>query len=197
MNRSMQAEIARQARQLIAYKPLYLDTETTGLGSQAEIIEIGIIDDQGAVLFDSLVHPFGAIERDAFNVHGITQEMVANAPPWSEVWPPVETLLEGRLVGIYNREFDLRLMKQSHQRSWMPWRLEGENFFCIMELYARYRGEWNPRRNNYRFHSLEMAGKLSGIPLPNSHRAVDDARLARALLYFMAGIPPRSIPEEL
>jgi DNA polymerase-3 subunit epsilon len=191
----MQAEVAAQARQLIAQRPVYLDTETTGLGPQAEIIEIGIIDDQGAVLFDSLVHPFGGIEWDAFRVHGINQEMVANAPPWSEVWPPVETLLEGRLAGIYNREFDLRLMKQSNQRNWLSWRLQEANFFCIMELYARYRGEWNTRRGNYRFHSLEMAGRQSGIHLPHTHRAIDDARLARALLYFMAGISIESIPE--
>ncbi|HHQ4784521.1 TPA: hypothetical protein ACSPZU_004090, partial [Aeromonas veronii] len=34
-----------------------LDTETTGLDDQAEIVEISIIDQLGKVVFDSLVKP--------------------------------------------------------------------------------------------------------------------------------------------
>jgi DNA polymerase III subunit epsilon len=187
VNSSVQAEASAEARQLIAQRPLYLDTETTGLGAQAEIIEISIIDADGAVLFDSLVRPFGRIELDALRVHGITQDMVADAPLWSEVWPAVETLLEDHLVGIYNRDFDLRMIKQSHQRNWIPWRLEDANFFCIMKLYARFRGEWDNRKGDYRWHSLEAAGRQSRIPLSNIHRTTEDARLARAVLHYMAG----------
>ena len=184
---SAQQEAVKQARDLVARGPLYLDTETTGLGTRSEIIEISIIDDHGAVRFDSLVRPRDRIELDAIRIHGITQEMVSDAPLWNEVWPPIETILDGKLVGIYNRDFDLRLMKQSHQRYWMPWRVQEENFFCIMRLYARFRGDWDTRRGDYRWHSLEAAGRQSRIQLPNSHRATDDARLARELLHFMAG----------
>ena len=182
-----QQEAAKQARELISRGPLYLDTETTGLSMRSEIIEISIVDDRGAVLFDSLVRPRDRIELDAIRIHGIKQDTVADAPPWDEVWPLVETILEGHLVGIYNRDFDLRLMKQSHQRYWMPWRVQEENFFCIMKLYARFRGEWDRRKGDYRWHSLEAAGRQSRIPLPNTHRASDDARLARELLHYMAG----------
>ena len=34
-----------------------LDTETTGLDSRAEIVEISIIDKHGNTLFDSLIKP--------------------------------------------------------------------------------------------------------------------------------------------
>jgi DNA polymerase-3 subunit epsilon len=190
----LQADVPAQARKLIAMSPLYLDTETTGLGPQAEIIEISIVNDQGAVLYDSLVRPFGESNMMP-SVHGISKKMVAGAPSWNEVWPSVEALLTDRLVGIYNREFDLRMMKQSHKRHWLPWRLEDANFFCIMEMYARFRGDWDPRKGGYRWHSLETAGILSNIHLPNTHRASDDARLARALLYFIAGMPMRSTRE--
>jgi DNA polymerase-3 subunit epsilon len=187
VNGSAQADAVAQARHLITQRPLYLDTETTGLGPQAEIIEISIIDADGVVLYDSLIRPLGGIEVDAFRVHGIRQELLTDAPSWSEVWPTIESVLEDHLVGVYNRDFDLRMMKQSHQRHWIPWRLEEANFFCIMRLYAKFRGEWDYRKSDFRWHSLDAAGKQSRISLPNAHRATDDARLARALLHFMAG----------
>jgi DNA polymerase III epsilon subunit-like protein len=89
-------------------------------------------------------------------------------------------------VGIYNSEFDLRMLKQSHQKYWLNWQLPEENFFCIMKLYARFYGEWDARRGSYRWQSLDQAGRQCRIPLPNSHRAKDDALLARALLQHIA-----------
>ena len=186
MDLSIRREAASQAHRLVQTQPLYLDTETTGIGPTAEIIEIGIVDQEGAPLVDTLVKPLGRIESAAMRVHGITQEQVQNAPAWAEVWPQVEAVLNSRRVGVYNSEFDLRMLKQSHQRSWINWTLSEANFFCIMKLYARFNGEWDRRHGNYRYYSLEAAGRWAHIPLPNSHRAVDDARLARALLIYMS-----------
>lgn len=60
------------ARQVCAAKPVYLDTETTGLGSTDEIIEISIIDDDGSTLLETLVKPSQPIPADSTRVHGIT-----------------------------------------------------------------------------------------------------------------------------
>ena len=46
-----------QAQAHLARQPLYLDTETTGLGRSAEIVDICIVDDAGQVLVDTLVRP--------------------------------------------------------------------------------------------------------------------------------------------
>ena len=56
-----------------------------------------------------------------------------------------------------------------------------------MKLYAQFNGEWDLKRGAYRNVSLDLAGKQAGIAIPNSHRAHDDARLAKALLEYMAG----------
>ena len=181
-------EAIAEARRLLQASPVYLDTETTGTGPAAEVIEVGIIDHDGRPLFSSLVRPRGRIEPDAARVHGITDEQVAAAPAWTEVWPQVRAVLEGRRVGVYNAEFDLRLIKQSHARSWLRWDMEDTAFFCIMKLYARFYGEWNSKRGSYRWISLDAAGKQCGIALPNAHRAIDDTLLARALLHHMAGV---------
>jgi DNA polymerase-3 subunit epsilon len=179
-------DAVQRARQLVQNNPVYLDTETTGMGPTAEIIEIAVVDHDGSLLFQSLVKPKGQIEPDAMRVHGITPAKLEGAPNWKEVWPQVEAVLAGRQVGVYNSEFDLRMMKQSHQKYWLSWQFPESNFFCIMKLYARFYGEWDARRGSYRWQSLDLAGQQCRIPLLNSHRAAEDARLARALLRHIA-----------
>ncbi len=180
-------EAVQEARRWLELRPVYLDTETTGIGPSAEIVEVGIVDHDGAVLVNTLVRPKGVIEPDAMRIHGITPEMVSSAPTWEETWPQVDAALRGRRVGVFNSEFDLRIMRQSHQRSWLRWDLPERDFFCIMKLYARFHGEWDSRRGSYRWQSLDAAGRQCRIPLPNAHRAVEDARLARAVLHHIAG----------
>lgn len=175
------------AKEKIQSGLVYLDTETTGYARDSEIVEVCALDDQGEVLFESFVKPTQPIPRDAIRIHGITNEMVGNAPTWISVWPNLEKVLAGRVVGIYNAEFDLRLIQQTHIKYRMQWSTRaGFTPFCIMKLYAQYYGEWNRSRGSYRWLSLEEAGRQCRIPLPNSHRARDDCLLARALLHFMA-----------
>ncbi len=183
--RNRQAAIA-QAQIELNRQPVYLDTETTGLGDADQIVEIGIVDGEGSVLFESLVKPIGRMTPDAMRVHHITDAMVANAPTWKEVWPQVEAVLTGRRIGIYNADFDLRMLRQSHRAHQLPWQPQAVSSFCIMKLYARFRGERNYRTGDFRWHSLDEAGYQCRIDLPNAHRAAADALLARAILYYIA-----------
>ncbi|MGE5123413.1 MAG: 3'-5' exonuclease [Acidobacteriaceae bacterium] len=186
MDQNRHQVVSHEAQALIASGPVYMDTETTGLHLTAEVIEIGIIDDQENVLFEQLIRPRGKIDPAAIRVHGITAEMLTDAPTWEQVWPQAEAVLLNRRVGVYNVEFDIRLIKQSINRSWLRWGLIDSNFFDIMKLYARYFGDWDPFHRTFRYQSLELAGRQCGIRLPNAHRAVDDCRLTRALLHHMA-----------
>jgi DNA polymerase-3 subunit epsilon len=166
---------------------VYLDTETTGTRNSDTVIEVAVIDHDGAVLVDSLVRPGKKIPPDASRIHGIRDADVQDAPAWGDVWPEVEAAIQGRNVGLYNQDFDLRLIRQTHKLNWMNWKTPpGTEFFDIMLLYAQYKGDWNTRRGGYRWHSLENAGRQCGIPLPNTHRAKDDTLLTRALLHHMA-----------
>ena len=186
MDSATRREAIREAQALLQTRPVYLDTETTGTGPNAEVIEIGILDDDERELFSSLVKPRGAIDPAAARVHGSTPEMLAGAPNRADIWRSAQAALEGRRVGVYNADFDLRLMKQSHTRAWLRWTLPESSFFCLMKLYARFYGDWDPRRGSFRWQSLEMAGRQCQISLPNAHRALDDCRLTRALLHTMA-----------
>jgi len=186
MNLNRRKLVSQEAQSLLQDHPVFLDTETTGLHLTAEVIEIGIVDDQANVLFDQLIRPHGKIDPAAARIHGITFEMLKDAPPWDEVWPQAQAVLIDRRIGVYNVEFDLRLIKQSINRTWLRWALLDSNFFDIMKLYASYYGDWDPIHRSFRYQSLELAGRQCGIRLPNAHRAVDDCLLTRALLHHMS-----------
>jgi len=175
------------ARAVLGKNPVFLDTETTGLGSEDEIVELSIIDLDGAILFDSLIRPTKPIPVDATAIHGISNLDVQGARPWPVVWPEIRGLLFGHLVVIYNQDFDLRMMQQTHARYKMPWK-ERLSAFDLMKLYAEFYGQWDPRRRSYRYQSLEAAGRQCGIDLPNSHRAAADTLLTRAVLVYLAGL---------
>ena len=130
----------------------------------------------------------GKVGQGAFNVHGISEAMLAGAPRWMIVWPKVEAVLAGRMVGVYNADFDLRMLQQTHVRYKMRWSMPpGTSFFCVMKLYAQYYGERNPKTGGYRWQSLENAGRQCQLPQPNAHRTIADSLLTRALLAYMAG----------
>ncbi len=169
----------QRAREYLAVRPVFLDTETTGLDSNAEIVEISIIDSDGKVLLDTLIKPARSIPLDASRIHGITNAMVADAPAWPEVWPGVEAILRGRYIGIYNVDFDLRMMRQSHKIYGMDWEFPQHRAFDVMKLYADYIG-------SQRWVALDTAGRQCGIPLPNAHRAQADTLLLLTLFQYIA-----------
>jgi DNA polymerase-3 subunit epsilon len=165
--------------------PVYLDTETTGLERSDEIVEIAIVDDEGNVLFESLVKPRKRIPAEATMVHHITNAMVENASAWPIVWEKAKGVLQGKLIVMYNDDFDLRMMKQSYLQYNLRWNDKLETY-DLLKLYGQFRGEWDYRHNHYRYHSLANAGIDCGISLPNAHRATADTLLTRALLHYIA-----------
>jgi len=175
------------AQEKLKLLPVYLDTETTGLDRNAEILEICIVNHDDQVLYQSLVKPTSSIPSDVTRIHGITNAMVKDAPNWLRVWPEAQDLLLGKHVGVYNAEFDMRMIQQTNARYGLATGTSAfSNFFCIMKLFAQYYGDWDRARGSYRWQSLDFAGKHCGIPISNSHRAIDDTRLARAVLHFIA-----------
>ena len=179
-------KVIERARQVIGLNPIFLDTETTGVGLYDLVIEVGIVDLEGNVLFNSLINPDRPIPQDSSKVHGITDEMVAEAPSLKTAWSEIEDILHDRAIGMYNAEFDYRLMKQSADNAGLPWSIHRNQAFCVMNMFAAWYGEWNRRANNFRSQKLEFAGKFCGIDLPNNHHAVDDAKLTAALLKYLA-----------
>lgn len=78
----------------------FVDLETTGLSPGAHrVVEIGIVtvDDGNAEEWTSLVHPGRRVSRVARSYTGISDEMLADAPRFSQIADDVARRLHGRL----------------------------------------------------------------------------------------------------
>ena len=168
-------EKQRQFSQLLSTlvkRGVILDIETTGLLNDpyAEIIEIAVIDMEGNVLLDTLVKPRRAIDENgkAFQVNGITNEMVKNARSWQAVCGDLMEILWGqeKIALAYNAKFDIAMIERQSAA-----KLESE---CLMELYSRWYG-------GYTRHKLCDAAAHFGITATQTHRAVDDCQMALAV----------------
>ena len=179
------------ARSHAGRAPLFMDTETTGTGRTAEIVELALVDHEGKILFNSVIQPVHPIPPDAARIHGITNEEAAQAPSWDLVWPELSNILKGRLIGMYNAEFDIRMMQQTHSFHQMHWPPALFESFCVMKLYAEYAGEWDSRHGNFRWFSLEKAARQCRLPLPRLHRALADTQLTKRVFDCMASSTPR------
>ncbi len=174
-------QVIDYAKNKIKEDPVYLDTETTGLESNDEIIELAIVDSSGKVIFESFVRPQKPIPASATAINNITNIMVANSPSWAEIWPTIRSHLSNHPIGMYNAEFDVRMIIQSMKINHIP-AITRLNAFDVMKIYSDY------MRSNRRYR-LEQAGRNLGIVIPNSHRAADDTLLTRAILHSIAGLP--------
>ena len=186
MNSSARRAAIKLAQLEMQWKPVFLDTETTGLDATDQIVEICILSHGGRRRVDTLVKPKGKIPAVATAIHGITDAMVKDAPTWPEIWPEVEAALAGQHVAIYNADFDVRLMRQTHRKHGLRWALPGTEFVCVMKLYAQYYGAWNAYHGAYRWQKLEDAVTQCRLEAPGAHRARADALMARAVLKHLA-----------
>ena len=182
-----QQRVCSRAAALVQQQPIYLDTETTGLSPTDEVIEICLLNHDGSVLVESLVKPVGRVSSDALRIHQISDAMLNDAPGWKTVWPLVQQALQGRQVAIYNANFDMRIMQQSHQQHGLVWRKQDCASMCIMQMYAEFFGQPGRASGTFAWQSLDKAVKQCKLRLTDSrHRAQADALAARSVLLHMA-----------
>lgn len=183
---------------LLSEQAVILDTETTGLTVSSEIVEIAIIDTQGNTLFNSLIKPKLKMKADsqAVKVHGITNEMLADAPSWAEVHDEICSILRGKEVVIYNADYDIRLIKQTCDKYKLPPPIFAHE--CVMKLYGAWHGEKSIKGEGFRWHKLDAAMLYCGIaPKGRAHRALTDCHAVLDLIrhLYITPIQPRnSVP---
>jgi len=177
------------ALEWLQQKPIFLDTETTGLDEQAQVVDLAIIDHDGTVLMDTLIRPTVSIPDEASAVHGISNIDVLAAPTFADVLPQIKAIVTDRILCIYNASYDIRILRQSARAHlvekkfeigmWCAWN-------CVMELYAEYFGDWSEYYQSYRWQKLGDAASQCEIVTPKLHRAMADAEITRLILIHMA-----------
>lgn len=186
-----QQHLHRMASQQLARQWLLgchiLDTETTGLDDSAEIVEISIIDQNGSVVLDTLVKPLNPIPAEVTAIHGITNDMVANAPSWAAIHDRVLSILTSKPLVIYNADYDLRMLAQTAKLYGLRDSLNGLSAGCAMSAYAEFYGEWNETRGDYRWQRLANAARQQGVVVDGkAHRALADVKMTLGIIKAMA-----------
>ena len=172
-----------------------LDTETTGRGPQwgggiDELVEICIVDGNGAVLLNTLVKPNGMMHPDAAAKSGITDAMLAPYAPFSAIAGQVRESLQGKNVVIYNADYDVPLIAAAFTSCGQveptyQWR-------CAMRAYHKF----SSRLAREPWAKLDVACQAAGItPQGDAHRALGDCLSTLALLRLMADHAP--VPKQV
>ena len=173
--------------------PVFLDTETTGLGENEEVIEIGLTDSTGNVLMDVRLKPTVPVGEEAVAVHGISIESLTDAPAWPDIAGELQCQLTGKLVIIFNKIFDMRLLRQTayahgNDAAW----LEQLDVKCAMYLAAEFFGA----TNRWGTISLATSVRESGVEwVGKAHSATGDAATAAAVMNAIAAYSRRLLAQ--
>ena len=178
---------AQWAREMLDGEFVIFDTETTGVETTDEIIQIGIIDHTGAVIFESKIKPEQSIQNSQY--HGITDDDVKDAPEFKAVYQQIADAMTGKLVLAYNYSYDRRMLEQVCRKHGLEMPVFGGNG-CAMEMFAQFHGEWNSYHGNYRWQKLRDALASFGLKHEDfgdaEHDAVTDAKATLAVIKKMA-----------
>jgi DNA polymerase-3 subunit epsilon/ATP-dependent DNA helicase DinG len=147
-----------------------LDIETTGLDENREaIIEIAAIKFNGRRVegeFNTLVNPGKQIPDFITGLTGIDNAMVRNAPRLRDIAHELTAFVGDAPILGHNVKFDIGFLRKAglfeHQQTLDTYELAS----VLLPTASRY--------------NLGALGQQLGIPLPATHRALDDARVTHA-----------------
>lgn len=156
---------------------IVLDTETTGLDYTKERmvefaavrLENGKIKDE----FQTLINPEQHIRKSSIAIHGITQDMVKDAPTEAEVMPKILEFIGDYPIVAHNCIFDYTFLNEACIRTTgneiQNSRIDSQQMF--KEVYP-----------DLPSHGLEALTNKFCVELNNHHRAMADA-MGLALAY--------------
>ena len=92
---------------------IFLDTETTGLSFKDghKIVEIACIETQDLIptgnIFHKLINPRRDVPKDAFQIHGYSQEFLSDKETFDDVAGEFLNFIKNKRIIIHNAPFDL------------------------------------------------------------------------------------------
>jgi DNA polymerase III subunit epsilon len=122
-------------------KPLaFIDLETTGINiSSDRIVEIAIIKintDGTRQVKRKLINPEMPIPPGATEVHGITNEMVKDAPTFKQAANEIKQFIEGCDLGGYNsNRFDIPMLAEEFLKSGLEFDLNDRKLVDVQKIF--------------------------------------------------------------
>ncbi|MCQ3938009.1 MAG: DNA polymerase III subunit epsilon [Chloroflexi bacterium] len=166
-----------------------LDIETTGLDEERDsIIEIAAVKFNGRRVegeFNTLVNPGKHIPDFITGLTGIDDAMVRQAPRLRDIAHELTAFVGDAPILGHNVKFDIGFLRKAGLFEYQQTLDTYELASVLLPTASRY--------------NLGALGKQLGIPLPATHRALDDARVAHAcytrLLEIAAELPHETLQE--
>ncbi len=164
---------------------MILDTETTGISAEDEIIELAIIDTRGQEKVNTLIQcQMETIPLEAKKVHGISEQKLRNdGRTWPQIWDRLMNFLLRKELVIYNAEYDLRMLRQTAKR--YGFTMPDLQAHCLMKKYAEYVGA---RAESGEFRPMRLSVACSHFQVKDepTHRAFDDCQATLSVLRGLA-----------
>ena len=149
---------------------VFLDLETTGTNAVHDrITEIGLIElgpDDRVNEWSTLVNPGVRIPPTIQTFTGITDDMVALAPAFSEIAQTLLERLDGKLLVAHNARFDYGFLRNEFRRAGHRY---ASRVLCTVKLSRKL----YPHEAR---HNLDTLMARHGITCESRHRALGDAR---------------------
>lgn len=156
---------------------IVLDTETTGLDyTKEKIIEFAAVRLENGKIkdtFQTLINPEQHIRKSSMAIHGITQEMVADAPTEEEILPKIAEFIGDYPIVAHNAIFDHSFLNEAYKRVFKK-KFENEKIDS-QQMFK----EICPDLES---HGLVTLTEKFHITMENHHRAMDDT-MGLALAY--------------
>lgn len=161
-------------------RQIILDTETTGLEPEQghRIIEIGCVElinrRKSGRSFHRYLRPDREVDRGAIQVHGLTNEFLAQQPRFADIVEELIEFISGAELIIHNAAFDLAFLDAEFKR--LPGPLRQARSLCSVIDTLPMARLMHPGQRN----SLDALCKRYGID--NSHRELHGALLDAQIL---------------
>jgi DNA polymerase-3 subunit epsilon len=148
---------------------VFLDLETTGLSlTQDRIVEIAmlkVLPDGTSIKKRKLINPEKPIPEEIIAIHGITNEMVKDAPTFKQSANEIRQFMEGSdLAGYNSNKFDWPLLMEEFLKAGQEFDIVGRKLLDVQKIYH----QMEPRNLSaaYKFYCDQV--------LENAHSAEAD-----------------------
>ncbi|PSK99708.1 DNA polymerase-3 subunit epsilon [Haloactinopolyspora alba] len=177
---AVQGTIDELGMPLVSTTFVVVDLETTGgAPDSAEITEIGAVKVRGGEVvgeFRTLVRPSGGIPPFISVLTGITDAMVADAPPVTAALPSLLEFAHGSVIVAHNAPFDVGFLRAACTACGMAW-----PSFQVLDTARLARRV--VARDEARDCKLSTLARLFRSGTTPNHRALDDARATVDVLH--------------
>jgi len=168
-----------------------LDTETTGLGADHRVVEIGVVEiinrRPTGREFQAYINPERSIDPEAQSKHGLSAQFLADKPKFREICTPfIEFVGDEGILVAHNARFDIDKLNAELQRVASTYRLDQR--FEIIDTLKLSREQSPGQRATVDAIATRLGVSLREREQTGFHGALADARiLSRIFLAMTAG----------